>query len=273
MNLNSHLISRFATLIVTKYSLKNTSQIERLIVQFDSVSDPLVNAVDGVEIDEWKMFLLRFLKTFQQSESDTYTNICALLNDINMTSTMLPAPSLLFEAFNHCSIGDVKVVIIAQDPYPDRRHAHGLCFSSKSNVVPASLKNIFAELDSSLGIKNTRADLTPWAKQGVLLLNKSLSVEEKKPNSHRDIWGNFTNGIIEALLKHSNHPIVFMLWGRESQKVEDIIKTTKARTAMHVLKWSHPSPRSGFPFVGNQHFVKCNKILNTEGLGEINWRT
>ena len=171
----------------------------------------------------------------------------------------------------------VKVVILGQDPYINEHpqlgpEAHGLCFSVKEGIpAPPSLKNIFQEIDNSLhgGVRReVSTDLTRWAKQGVLLLNASLTVIAKQSNSHAHLgWHAVTDNIIETISEHKEH-VVFMLWGAFAQKKAALIDLNKHL----VLKTSHPSPLSAHRgFLGSGVFVKCNNYLEKNGLEQIDW--
>lgn len=174
----------------------------------------------------------------------------------------------IFKALELTSYNDTKVVIIGQDPYHNPNEAHGLAFSTKLQRYPASLKNIFKELESDLLIKKDTGDLTSWAKQGVLLLNTVLTVIENQPNSHKKSgWIEFTNQIICELNK-KNQPIVFVLWGDNA-----IGKKALITNPHHVVITSpHPSPLSAYRgFFGSKPFSKINTILLENNQKIIQW--
>lgn len=181
-----------------------------------------------------------------------------------------PAPKNVFNAFELCPFNTVKVVILGQDPYHGEGQAHGLCFSVQDGVkVPPSLQNIYKELQSDLGIPiRTTGDLSSWAKQGVLLLNATLTVEAGKAGSHQGLgWEQFTDAVIRNLSDKKEH-LVFLLWGKYAQDKGTIIDTTKHL----VLKAPHPSPFSAYTgFFGCKHFSKTNEYLETHGEKPINW--
>lgn len=188
-----------------------------------------------------------------------------------------PARENVFAAMRHTSLIATKVVIIGQDPYfnahPDKGpEAHGLCFSVQEGIpVPPSLRNIFKEVNSSVyGGQQacTITDLSRWAAQGVLLINASLTVEAKKPNSHAKLgWHELTDNIIETISAEKSH-VVFMLWGAFAQKKQTLIDTKKHL----ILSTSHPSPLSAHRgFLGSGVFVRCNNYLKQNGLEEIIW--
>ena len=184
---------------------------------------------------------------------------------------IFPPENYIFNAFNHTPFKDVKVVIIGQDPYHGINQAHGLSFSVlEGNKHPPSLINIFKELETDLNIPYPKSgDLTPWADQGVLLLNASLTVREAEANSHQKIgWQKFTDNVIH-ILSEQRENIVFLLWGGFAKKKGAKVDQSKH----HILTSGHPSPLSanrGFWF-GNQHFSKTNQILKELGKTEINW--
>lgn len=188
-----------------------------------------------------------------------------------------PLRQHVFDSMRITSFESVNVVIIGQDPYFNRHHtfgpeAHGLCFSVKEGIpAPPSLKNIFKEIEKSVyntQNKNFSTDLTRWAKQGVLLLNASLTVIAKSPNSHAHLgWHKLTDNIIETISQNKRN-IVFMLWGAFAQKKEVLIDRTKHL----ILKTSHPSPLSAHRgFLGSGVFVKCNDYLDKCGKKRIIW--
>jgi uracil-DNA glycosylase len=165
---------------------------------------------------------------------------------------------------------DVRVVIVGQDPYIKSGQAHGLSFSVRPGVdIPPSLRNIFKELESDLGIKNQSGCLSTWAEQGVLLLNRVLTVEEGKSKSHSNQgWEDFTNGVIKYLNDFSSN-IVFLLWGKDAQQLSKLIDDNH-----EVLTSSHPSPLSAHRgFLGCKHFSRTNELLVSKGLEPINWST
>ena len=180
-----------------------------------------------------------------------------------------PAGKMIFNAFNTTPVNAVKVVVIGQDPYHNPGEAMGLSFSVPQGVrVPPSLKNIYKELNRDLGfVIPSHGDLTPWAKQGVFLLNAMLTVEHKKAGSHKKIgWQDFTNAVISKL-SVQREGIIFMLWGNFAKGKKDFINTEKH----YVLEAFHPSPLAGNRFQGCGHFSKTNDILISNGQDPINW--
>ncbi|HEY8279968.1 MAG TPA: uracil-DNA glycosylase [Bdellovibrionota bacterium] len=176
----------------------------------------------------------------------------------------------IFNAFNHTPLNKVKAVILGQDPYHGPGQAHGLCFSVRDGVPPPpSLKNIFKEMHSDLGlpIPNT-GNLTSWADQGVLLLNTVLTVEHGQAGSHRNRgWEKFTDRAIEVLSARAK-PIVFLLWGNFAHAKAQMIQSPPHR----ILKAPHPSPLSAHNgFFGCRHFSQANALLKKWGEQEIDW--
>jgi len=178
---------------------------------------------------------------------------------------------LIFNAFNTTSFDKLRVVILGQDPYHNPNEAMGLCFSVPKEIkVPPSLKNIYKELAQDVGFEiPSHGDLTAWADQGVFLLNAMLTVEHKKPASHRKIgWQLFTDAVIQTISdKKSN--VVFLLWGNFAKGKRTLIDTEKHL----VLESAHPSPLAGGAFFNNNHFSKTNQYLEQQGLEKINWNT
>lgn len=181
-----------------------------------------------------------------------------------------PPGKLIFNAFECTPFNKVKVVIIGQDPYHNPGQAHGLCFSVADNVPPPpSLVNIFKEINSDLDIPIPRTgNLEKWAKQGVLLLNASLTVEANKPMSHSQIgWHIFTDEVIKHISKDKEH-VVFLLWGKFAQNKEVLIDASKHK----IFKAAHPSPLSAHNgFLGCRHFSKTNNWLQEIGEKPIDW--
>ncbi len=181
-----------------------------------------------------------------------------------------PPGPLIFNAFNSLPFDKVKVVILGQDPYHGPGQAHGLSFSVQDGVrVPPSLKNIYKEINDDLGLEIPKTgNLEPWVKQGVFLLNATLTVRHKSANSHKDSgWGTFTQAVIKKL-SDEREGLVFMLWGRFAQSKAAFIDRAKH----HVLESAHPSPFSAHNgFFGNKHFSTANRLLEEQGLEPIDW--
>lgn len=185
--------------------------------------------------------------------------------------SIYPPGQLIFNAFNTTPFNEVKVVLIGQDPYHGSGQAHGLSFSVPDGVrPPPSLVNIFKELHNDVDVPIPRTgNLTKWARQGVLLLNATLTVRASQPASHQNQgWETFTNAVI-CRLSEKREGLVFLLWGKFAQAKENLIDTTKH----FILKAAHPSPYSASAgFFGCGHFSKTNRILKEQGLKEIDWR-
>ncbi|MFT7035521.1 MAG: uracil-DNA glycosylase [Cyclobacteriaceae bacterium] len=181
-----------------------------------------------------------------------------------------PAPKDIFNAFNLCPFDSTRVVIIGQDPYHGAGQAHGLCFSVNENTkAPPSLVNIFKEIKDDMGLDiPPNGNLERWAKQGVLLLNATLTVRARQPGSHQNKgWEKFTDFVISKL-SESKNDLVFILWGAYAQKKGSIIDKQKH----HVLESAHPSPFAVYRgFSGNKHFSRTNQFLISKKLVPINW--
>lgn len=183
-----------------------------------------------------------------------------------------PPKELIFSAFNQFDFNDLKVVIIGQDPYHGEGEANGLCFSVNDNVkIPPSLLNIFKEinLDFDTVFLPTSGNLERWAKQGILLLNASLTVRKDLPNSHKHLkWNVFTDTVIKKI-SDENSNIVFLLWGNFAIQKEKLIDQSKHK----ILKSGHPSPMSANQgkWFGNKHFSQTNDYLKSIGKPEIRW--
>jgi uracil-DNA glycosylase len=180
-----------------------------------------------------------------------------------------PPGPLIFNAFNSTPLDKLRVVILGQDPYHGHGQAMGLSFSvPKSIAVPASLKNIYKELNRDLGIAIPKhGDLTNWAKQGVFLLNAMLSVEHGRASSHKNIgWQTFTDAVIKTISDRCEG-VVFLLWGNFAKNKKGLIDEMKH----YVLESVHPSPLAGNGFQGCGHFSKTNELLKKQGKKTINW--
>ena len=181
-----------------------------------------------------------------------------------------PPGALIFNAFNTTAFDKVKVVLIGQDPYHGPGQAHGLCFSVQNGIqLPPSLQNIYKELHADIGVPIPKTgNLTPWAEQGVFLLNASLTVRAGDPMSHSKIgWATFTDAVIKIISSQKKN-IVFLLWGKFAQDKQALIDATKH----HVLKAAHPSPLSASNgFFGCKHFSKTNNFLVKDGIDPIDW--
>ena len=186
------------------------------------------------------------------------------------TKTIFPPKEKVFNALNLVPCENVKVVIIGQDPYHVYGQADGLAFSCHNGTPQPSLRNIFKEISLDLGYSmSSSTDLTPWANQGVMLLNTSLTVVEHLPASHSNkLWHTFTTEIVK-ILNEQNQPIVFMLWGNHAKSFLPLLNNSNHL----VLQSAHPSPFSAHSgFFGCKHFSKCNNFLMEHGLTPIDWK-
>ncbi len=180
-----------------------------------------------------------------------------------------PPGSLIFNAFDTSPLSDLKVVILGQDPYIKPNQAMGLSFSVPKGIrTPPSLKNIYKELNTDLGVPIVdHGDLTKWANQGVFLLNAALTVEAGKSGSHlKKGWAQFTDAVIR-LISTEKEKVVFMLWGNFAKAKAQLIDESKHL----VLKAAHPSPLAGGAYFGSKHFSQANAYLEENGLTPIDW--
>lgn len=207
----------------------------------------------------------------EEYKKEYFTELMNFVKEEYKDKVIYPKQNEVFNAFRYTDFDNVKVVILGQDPYHGPNQAEGLSFSVSDDVLkPPSLKNIFKELESDLGIPFPKHNsLKPWTKQGVLLLNAVLTVEEHKPASHKGKgWETFTDDVIEILNKREK-PIVFILWGAFARSKKSLI-TNKQH---YIIESAHPSPfsaRNGF--FGSKPFSKTNDFLRKNGLEEIDWR-
>ncbi len=203
--------------------------------------------------------------------SENYKKIREFLKTEYFTREIYPPMQEIFNAFKLTPYSDVKAVILGQDPYHEPGEAHGLCFSVRQGVkMPPSLVNIYKEMKDDIGVDNgNKTDLTPWAKQGVLLLNTTLTVRRGQANSHKNCgWTEFTDEVIK-ILNAREKPLVFILWGQNARSKKAFIDTTKHK----VLESAHPSPLSAFNgFFGCRHFSKTNEFLIKTNQTPINWQ-
>ncbi len=207
----------------------------------------------------------------EEFEKEYYLKLRSFLKKEYFSRKIYPDMYDIFNALKYTPYEDVKAVILGQDPYHGAGQAHGLCFSVKKGVTPPpSLKNIFSEIESDIGCRMSGSgELTPWAKQGVLLLNTVLTVREGQPNSHKGMgWEILTDKIIEILNEHQD-PIVFLLWGANARSKKKLITNSRHL----VLETVHPSPLSAYGgFFGCKHFSAANKFLADNGAKPINWQ-
>ena len=215
--------------------------------------------------DSWKEILK------DEFNKEYFKDLSIFIKDEYIKNKVYPHPKNIFNAFNTCPFNKVKVVIIGQDPYHGQGQANGLCFAVNENIpIPPSLKNIFKEIENDIRIiTNKNGDLTRWAKQGVLLLNATLTVKANLPCSHQNKgWEEFTDSIIKAI-SEKREKIVFLLWGNYAKKKGTVIDRGKHL----VLEAQHPSPFSAYNgFFDCKHFSKTNKYLKENNLTEIDWK-
>lgn len=224
----------------------------------------LNNSIDSIKTD-WKKIIQKYnfvdINSFLDKEEEIYQNEIKIF----------PPKKLIFECFNYFNFNDLKVVILGQDPYINKGEAVGLSFSVNKGIkIPPSLRNIIKEVNRSFNLNidfKTNGNLTKWAEQGVLLLNTALTVRQFKSNSHKKIWLDFTNFIIEYISKN-NKNVVFLLWGNNAKNKKQYIDISKHL----VLSSGHPSPLNRKKdFYSNNHFIKCNNYLLQNNKKEINW--
>lgn len=207
----------------------------------------------------------------EEFEKTYFKELASFVKNDYKNFTCYPKGTDIFAAFDYCSFNDLKVVIIGQDPYHGPNQANGLCFSVKDGIThPPSLTNIFKEITTDLKLSYPKSgNLERWAKQGVLLLNATLTVRANEPGSHqKQGWEEFTDQVIREI-SNQKKGVVFLLWGGFAKKKAKLIDLKKH----HILESGHPSPLSanrGYWF-GNKHFSKANALLVSLKKTEINW--
>ena len=221
--------------------------------------------IENLKSNDWQVILK------EEINKNYFAELSTFVSKEYQNAVCYPPEKAIFQAFNYCNFKNVKVVILGQDPYHGFGQANGLCFSVSDNIAfPPSLRNIFKEIETDLTIPiPISGNLERWASQGVFLLNSILTVEEAKPESHKNVgWEKFTDFVIQKL-SEKEEPIVFLLWGSYAKK-----KGSKIDRSRHfVLESGHPSPLSanrGFWF-GNKHFSKANSFLQETNQEKINW--
>lgn len=213
----------------------------------------------------------------EEFQKEYYRQLSSFLVSEYDNKVIFPKERNVFRAFELTAYSDVKVVILGQDPYHELGQAHGLAFSVPAEIkFPPSLKNILKELEDDLGIEvgkslDKEGVLIPWAKQGVLLLNTVLTVEEHKANSHKDKgWEQFTDAVIK-LLARKTKPMVFVLWGENAIAKEKLVLDNQSVEHL-IIKAPHPSPLSAYRgFFGGKYFSKINDFLEKNDNVPINW--
>lgn len=207
---------------------------------------------------------------FAEFQKDYYINLREFLKSEYSTRKIYPPMNDIYNALRYTSYANTRVVILGQDPYHGEGQAHGLCFSVQPGIkFPPSLQNIFKELKDEYGMPMPpTGELTGWAKQGVLLLNTTLTVREGSPQSHKGRgWETLTDKII-SLVNEKRKPVVFILWGGNARAKKSLI-TNKSHL---ILECAHPSPLSAYAgFFGCNHFRAANDFLKKNSLEEIDW--
>lgn len=207
----------------------------------------------------------------QEWDQPYFRELSAFLKVQYQTKEIYPPRTLVFSAFEHCDLPDVKVVILGQDPYHEPGQAHGMCFSVNPGVeIPPSLVNIYHELETDCGcyVPNN-GYLMPWAEQGVFLLNTVMTVERGRANSHQGRgWETFTDHVIQKI-NAKQEPVVFLLWGRNARSKKTMIDESRHL----VLEAAHPSPLSAYRgFFGCRHFSRANEFLKRNERTPVNWQ-
>lgn len=218
----------------------------------------------NVEIEKSWLKVLR-----NEFEKEFFLKLVEFVKKEYKEKKVYPPGNKIFSAFEYTPFDSVKVVILGQDPYHGPNQANGLSFSVNKGVRnPPSLQNIFKELKKDLGIERSNGDLSDWAKQGVLMLNATLTVQANSPASHQGKgWEDFTDSVIK-ILNEKKENLVFILWGAYAQKKGSIIDTNKH----YVIKSAHPSPfAADRGFFGSSPFSKCNEFLKSKNIEVINW--
>ena len=202
----------------------------------------------------WKYFLL------QEAKLPYFKKMWSFLKQEYKNKNIFPPRNEIFACFQYFDFEATKVVIVGQDPYYTNGYANGLAFAVNRNcTIPKSLINIFKEIKNEYGKVNTDRTLINWARQGILLLNRTLTVEENKPNSHKLIgWDMFTNNLIKFINEHTKN-VVFVLWGNNAKQLQSLIDQSRHK----IITCSHPSPLSAnYGFFGSNCFKKVNSYLN-----------
>ena len=206
----------------------------------------------------------------EEFEKEYFKSLTAFIRQEYAAKTIYPPAKLIFNAFNSCPFDEVKVVIVGQDPYHEPGQAHGLCFSVNEGIpIPPSLLNIYKEIKNDLDKPVPGSgNLERWARQGVLLLNATLTVQAHRAGSHQGKgWEAFTDAVITHLARERDH-LVFILWGAYAQRKGASIDANRHL----VLKSPHPSPLSAHRgFFGNKHFSRTNEYLSAHGIKTIDW--
>lgn len=219
------------------------------------------DALEQLKQGPWHKFLAT------QSDLDT---IVETIDQEAQSKTIFPSPDTVFRVFE-TRPEDIKVVILGQDPYYNTGQANGLAFSVNDSIpAPRSLKNIFKELESDLGVVRTNPNLADWHEQGVFLLNTALTVPEKEPNAHKKLWKHFTDDLLDYLTE-VNPDILYIMWGGNAKEQGQRIEP-KLNCNDNILYSSHPSPLSArHSFFGSKPFSWTNSQLKRQGKSPIKW--
>ena len=214
--------------------------------------------------NSWNTILNKLLKKY-----DIENKLIEENEKFNSELEIYPKKELIFNAFSFFEITSLKVVIIGQDPYINENQAMGLCFSvPEGTKLPPSLKNVYKCINNTCNIEMNinNGNLTKWAEQGILLLNKTLTVFEKVSNSHKKIWKGFAEDLIQYISNNSKG-IIFVLWGNDAKKLKKYINENH-----YILENTHPSPLARKSFIDCNHFTEVNNILKKMNKNEINWK-
>ena len=228
----------------------------------------LTAELDRLSATDWQPFFA------QERAKPYFAELDAFVTAAAAKKTVYPAPENIFAAFRACPASAVRVVILGQDPYHEPEQAMGLSFSVPDACkAPPSLRNIFKELESETGTQRTHNDLTPWAQQGVLLLNTVLTVEQSRAFAHaKQGWETFTKAALEYAVQQSVAPLAAVLWGKPAQKYAPVFAAVQDRRPVLVLESAHPSPLSAYRgFFGSAPFGKINAFLQQHGEAAIDW--
>jgi uracil-DNA glycosylase len=256
----------FSNLFINIARLKTVNKLFFAILVFQ-INDRNVSNISKNKIQIEDSWLEVLAPEFQK---EYFAQLKDFLVKEKMHNQVFPKGDQIFAAYNHTPLTEVKVVVLGQDPYHGPGQAHGLCFSVPDGVkIPPSLRNIYKELIDDIGINPpANGNLTSWAKQGILLLNATLTVRAHQAGSHQKKgWEQFTDQSIRSVSDNLEH-VVFLLWGAYAQKKEALIDTSKHL----VLKSVHPSPLSAHRgFLGCKHFSKTNDYLIKHHKSAIDW--
>ena len=229
----------------------------------------LTAELDRLSATDWQPFFA------QERARPYFAELDAFVTAAAAEKTVYPAPENIFAAFRACPASSVRVVILGQDPYHEPGQAMGLSFSVPDGCkAPPSLRNIFKELESEFGPGcAAHTDLTPWAQQGVLLLNTVLTVEQSRAFAHaKQGWETFTKAALEYAVQQSVAPLAAVLWGKPAQKYAPVFAAVQDRRPVLVLESAHPSPLSAYRgFFGSAPFGKINAFLQQHGEAAIDW--